>query len=180
MVLRRWGSNTQEFGFINGVDNVNCHRTGILKADVSSVGPSSERIEELWVVCSLYRGDGATRVGRLAYNSPFSDLPFIGYILSSLLQRIMMPCLACPQNCVNQIPDTWYSRTVTGVARATAKWRNHNAISNYVTVGFETKKQEIIPDLAEDEMKSIGRDCDCSSAPFLTTTTNCNCTKIYR
>ena len=36
------------------------HRTGILKADVSSVSPSSERIEELWVVCRYYRGDGAT------------------------------------------------------------------------------------------------------------------------
>ena len=36
------------------------HRTGILKADVSSVIPSSERIEELWVVYSLHSGRGAT------------------------------------------------------------------------------------------------------------------------
>ena len=36
------------------------HRTEILKADVSSVNPSSERIEELWVVCSFYSGVGAT------------------------------------------------------------------------------------------------------------------------
>ena len=46
VVLRRWGSSIQNFGFINGVDNV--------KADVSSVSPSSERIEKLWVVCSFY------------------------------------------------------------------------------------------------------------------------------
>ena len=36
------------------------HRTGIIKADGSSVSPSSERIEELWVVCSFYSGVGAT------------------------------------------------------------------------------------------------------------------------
>ena len=36
------------------------HRTGILKPDVSRVSPSLERIEELWVVCSLYSGEGAT------------------------------------------------------------------------------------------------------------------------
>ena len=30
------------------------HRTEILKADVSSVSPSSERIEGLWVTCSFY------------------------------------------------------------------------------------------------------------------------------
>ena len=36
------------------------HRTGILKADVSNVSTSSERIEELWGVCGLYRGHGAT------------------------------------------------------------------------------------------------------------------------
>ena len=36
------------------------HRTEILKADVSSVSPSSERIEELWVMCSFYRRVGAT------------------------------------------------------------------------------------------------------------------------
>ena len=29
------------------------HRTKILKADVSSVSPSPERIEELWVTCSF-------------------------------------------------------------------------------------------------------------------------------
>ena len=52
--------NLQKFGFINGVDNVNCHRTEILKADVSSVSPSSERIEGLWVTCSFYSRVGAT------------------------------------------------------------------------------------------------------------------------
>ena len=36
------------------------HRTEIIKADVSSVSPSSERIEELWVTCSLYSTVGAT------------------------------------------------------------------------------------------------------------------------
>ena len=37
------------------------HRTGpIIKADVSSISPSSERIDELWVVCSFYSGVGAT------------------------------------------------------------------------------------------------------------------------
>ena len=36
------------------------HRTGILQADVSSVCPSSEGIEELSVVCGLHREDGAT------------------------------------------------------------------------------------------------------------------------
>ena len=29
-------------------------------ADVSSVSPSSERIEELWVVCGFKQKDGAT------------------------------------------------------------------------------------------------------------------------
>ena len=61
VVLRRRVSSTQEFGFINGVDKCKLnHRTGILKADVSSVSPSSEQIEELWVVYDLYRRDGAT------------------------------------------------------------------------------------------------------------------------
>ena len=36
------------------------HRTEILKADVSSVGPLSERIEELWVMCSFYSRVEAT------------------------------------------------------------------------------------------------------------------------
>ena len=36
------------------------HRTEILKADVSSVSPSSERIEGLWVTCSFYSRVGAT------------------------------------------------------------------------------------------------------------------------
>ena len=49
---------TQNFGYINGVDND--HRTGILKADVSSVSPLSERIEELRVVCSFCSRVGAT------------------------------------------------------------------------------------------------------------------------
>ena len=31
-----------------------------MKADVSSASPSSERIEELWVVCGLYTEYGAT------------------------------------------------------------------------------------------------------------------------
>ena len=40
VVLLRWGRlSIQKFGFINEVDNV--HRTEILKADVSSVNPSS-------------------------------------------------------------------------------------------------------------------------------------------
>ena len=98
VVLRRWGSSIQKFGFINGVDNLNwppyrdsyslragsldrkgqrsrnraiavppplpikwaCSQAKILKADVSSVSPSSERIEELWVTCSFYSRVGAT------------------------------------------------------------------------------------------------------------------------
>ena len=60
MVLRRWGSSIQKFGFINGVDNVNWPRTEILKADVSSVSLSSERIKELWVTGSIYSRVGAT------------------------------------------------------------------------------------------------------------------------
>ena len=35
-------------------------RAQVYKADVSSVSPSSERIEELWVVCGLYTEGGAT------------------------------------------------------------------------------------------------------------------------
>ena len=38
------------FWFINGVDNVNWPPYRDWKADVSSVSPSSERIDELWVV----------------------------------------------------------------------------------------------------------------------------------
>ena len=40
-------------GAVSSVSNVYNidHRTGILKVDVSSVSASSERIEELWVVC---------------------------------------------------------------------------------------------------------------------------------
>ena len=60
VVLRRWGSSIQKFGFINGVDNVNWPPPEILKADVSSVSPSSERIEGLWVTCSFYSRVGAT------------------------------------------------------------------------------------------------------------------------
>ena len=40
----------QKFGFINGIDNVNWPTYRDSKADVLSVSPSSERIEELWVV----------------------------------------------------------------------------------------------------------------------------------
>ena len=36
------------------------HRTEILKADISSVSPSSEQIEGLWVTCSFYSRVGAT------------------------------------------------------------------------------------------------------------------------
>ena len=35
VVLHRWGSCTQKFGFINGID----HHTVILKADVSGISP---------------------------------------------------------------------------------------------------------------------------------------------
>ena len=51
VVLHQWGLE---------LINVNIdHCTGIVKADVSSVSPSSEQIKELWVGCGLYRGDGA-------------------------------------------------------------------------------------------------------------------------
>ena len=36
------------------------HSTKLLKADVSSVSPSSERIEELRATCSFYSRVGAT------------------------------------------------------------------------------------------------------------------------
>ena len=36
------------------------HRAEILKADVSSVSPSSERIEKLWDMCSFYSRVGDT------------------------------------------------------------------------------------------------------------------------
>ena len=39
-----------EIWFIDGVDNVNRPPYRDLKADISSVSPSSERIDELWVV----------------------------------------------------------------------------------------------------------------------------------
>ena len=60
MVLRRWGSSIQTFGFINGVDNENWPPYRDSLADVSSVSPSSERIEELWVTRSFYSRVGAT------------------------------------------------------------------------------------------------------------------------
>ena len=47
------GSITR-FGFINWVDTVNWAPERHSKADVSSVSLSSERSEELWVVCGLY------------------------------------------------------------------------------------------------------------------------------
>ena len=37
VVLRRCGSSIQKFGFINGVDGVNCHRTEVLLAFKISV-----------------------------------------------------------------------------------------------------------------------------------------------
>ena len=46
--------------FINGVDNVNWPPYRDSKTDVSSVSPSSERIEELWVTFSFYRRVGST------------------------------------------------------------------------------------------------------------------------
>ena len=48
------------FGFINGVDNVNWPPYRDSKSCISSVSPSSERIEELWVTCSFYNRVGAT------------------------------------------------------------------------------------------------------------------------
>ena len=64
VVLRRWRSSIQIFGFIKGVDNVNWPPYRNLKADISSVSPSSERNEELWVTCSFYSRVKAT-VGAL-------------------------------------------------------------------------------------------------------------------
>ena len=40
--------------FIESVDNAKWPAQRVSKADVPSVSPSSERIEELWVVCSLH------------------------------------------------------------------------------------------------------------------------------
>ena len=47
---RRRGSHPKSFGFINWVDNVNWPPLTDSKADVSSVSPTSERIEGLWMV----------------------------------------------------------------------------------------------------------------------------------
>ena len=46
----------QKFGFINGVDNVNWPpKTEILKADVSSVSPSSGTLgEEVFAFCAVF------------------------------------------------------------------------------------------------------------------------------
>ena len=54
---RRRGSHPKSFGFIDWVDNVNWPPLTDSKADVSSVSPTSERIEGLWVVDGTwYRG----------------------------------------------------------------------------------------------------------------------------
>ena len=47
------GGITRKFGFINGVDDVTWPPSRISKAVVSNVGPSSERIVELWALYSL-------------------------------------------------------------------------------------------------------------------------------
>ena len=49
VVLRRWGSRIQKFGFINGVDNINWppYRDSKFKADVSSISPSSDQSHSL-------------------------------------------------------------------------------------------------------------------------------------
>ena len=47
VVLRRWESEKGKFGFIKRVDEGRITTVKIWKADVSSVSPSSERIEEL-------------------------------------------------------------------------------------------------------------------------------------
>ena len=48
------------------------HRTVILKADVSRVSPSSERIEELWVVCSFYSRVVALKKTKQKKNLPLN------------------------------------------------------------------------------------------------------------
>ena len=48
VVLRRWESETGKFGFITRVDKDR-------ESAVSSVSPSSERIEELWVLLVFVR-----------------------------------------------------------------------------------------------------------------------------
>ena len=54
VVLRWWKSETKIFGFIERVDKAWITTGEDLEADVSSIGPSSERIEELWGVVGLY------------------------------------------------------------------------------------------------------------------------------
>ena len=44
----------KQLNLVLWVDNVNWPPQRDSEADVSSVRPSSERIEELWVVCGLY------------------------------------------------------------------------------------------------------------------------------
>ena len=46
---------TTEFG-----ENVNWPPQRVKKADVSSVSPPSERLEELWIVCGFHAESGAT------------------------------------------------------------------------------------------------------------------------
>jgi len=50
-VLRRWGRETQNFGFFNCVDKLTT--VSKLKAIVSSISPSSEQIKELRVLTQL-------------------------------------------------------------------------------------------------------------------------------
>ena len=55
VVLRRWESETGKFGSIKRVDKDRITTLNDLEADVSSVNPSSERIEELLVLLVFMR-----------------------------------------------------------------------------------------------------------------------------
>ena len=58
---------SQNVGFINLVDKVNFDKLATvkrLKADVSNVSPSSERIKELWIALGLYREWWSYAIGR--------------------------------------------------------------------------------------------------------------------
>ena len=50
MVLRRWGSSIQKFGFINGVDNVESSRESIRSDEGLTLETSAFRISVRWPI----------------------------------------------------------------------------------------------------------------------------------
>ena len=61
------------------------------KADVSSVSPSSEQIEELWVVCGLYTEGGDNRMSQQDGQTPATSCAneFIFYLRISQYSNVI-------------------------------------------------------------------------------------------